>query len=98
MNRSGSPDATVNEQWQIESPGAVESILVLELFAFIALCLAMMASGKAVVIFSLITIVLVIWIPFQANAGNRLTRALSIALPIAAIARTVVHFLPNPSL
>ena len=26
LNRSGSPDATVNEQWQIESPGAVESI------------------------------------------------------------------------
>lgn len=72
--------------------------LVLELFAFIALSLAMMASGKAVVIFSLITIALVIWIPFQADAGNRLTRALSIALPIAAIARTVVHFLPNPSL
>jgi len=51
--------------------------LVLELFAFIALCLAMMASGKAVVIFSLITIAL---------------------LPIAAIGRSVVHFLPNPSL
>jgi hypothetical protein len=72
--------------------------LVLELFAFIALSLAMMASGKAVVIFSLITVALVIWIPFQANAGNRLTRALSIALPIAAIGRSVVHFLPNPSL
>lgn len=26
LNRSSSPDATVNEQWQIESPGAVESI------------------------------------------------------------------------
>lgn len=26
LNRSGSADAKVNEQWQIESPGAVESI------------------------------------------------------------------------
>lgn len=72
--------------------------LVFELFAFITFCLAMMASGTAVAIFSLITIALVIWIPFQANAGSRLTHAMGVALPIAAIARAVVHFLPNLSL
>jgi len=72
--------------------------LVAELFAFISFCLAMMATGTAVVVFSLCTIALTGWIPFQRGPGNRFTHAVAIALPIAAVVRTVAHFLPNQSL
>lgn len=72
--------------------------LVLELFAFISFALAMMATGTAVLIFASMTIVLTAWIPFQQGTCNRLTRAVAIALCIAAVARTVAHFLPDPSI
>jgi len=72
--------------------------LVVELFAFISFCLAMMATGTSVVVFSLCTIALTGWIPFQRGPSNRFTHAVAIALPIAAVVRTVAHLLPNPSL
>ncbi|WP_414495797.1 hypothetical protein [Stenotrophomonas maltophilia] len=72
--------------------------LVLELFAFISLCMAMATSGTPVLVFGLTTILLTVWIPFQRREVHRFTRAVSIALVIAAVARIVIHFLPNPSI
>jgi hypothetical protein len=72
--------------------------LVLELFAFVSLCLAMIATGTAAIVFAMITMLLAVWIPFRPGEINRFTRAASIALTIAAIARIVIHFLPNPSI
>lgn len=71
---------------------------VAEFFAFISFAGAMMASGTAVIVFSLCTIALTGWIPFQRGPSNGFTHAVAIALPIAAVVRTVAHFLPNPSL
>ncbi|MGH8039011.1 MAG: hypothetical protein ACREPD_14835 [Stenotrophomonas sp.] len=72
--------------------------LVLELFAFISFHMAMLATGTALLVLSIITIALTVWMPFVRGRMNRFTRAVSIALPIAAAVRVVVHFLPNASL
>lgn len=72
--------------------------LVLEVFAFVSFCVAMTASGMAVVTFSMITLALTVWMPFRQGEMNRITRAVAIALPIAGAARVVIHFLLNLSL
>lgn len=72
--------------------------LVLSLFAFISFCLAMMATGPQVIVFAAVTLLLMGWMPFRPGPMNRVTRAVSIALSIAALARVVIHFLPNVSI
>lgn len=68
------------------------------LFSFIAFYLAMMATGLQAIVLCLLTFLLVIWIPFGRQKENRLTRAVSLGLAIAAIIRAIFVFLPNPTI
>lgn len=72
--------------------------LALCMFAFFSFYMAMMTNGLAVVSFAALTVFLVLWVPFWRAKENRLTRALSVGLIVAAIIRVIFRIMPRATL